>query len=72
MENETIYRGITGILFVIILVTRKLYEKQAGEVENHDDQRLIGLQSLLLTISLIYYTFESARGKRPTLFLPDE
>jgi len=59
MENETFFRGITGILFVIILVTRKLYEKQASEVEkaglveNRDDMRLIGLQSVLLTISLI-------------------
>lgn len=59
MENELIYRIITGILFVIILVTRKRYERQADEVaknglvDNRDDKRLIGLQSLLLTISLI-------------------
>jgi len=59
MENEIIYRIITGILFVVILATRKRYENQAEEVAeegivaDRDDKRLIGIQSLLLTISLI-------------------
>jgi hypothetical protein len=32
MEKELIFRIVSGFLFVIILVTRKIYEKQAGTI----------------------------------------
>jgi protein-S-isoprenylcysteine O-methyltransferase Ste14 len=59
MNIETIMRVATAILFVVVLTVRKIYEGQsveevkAGVAEDRDDARLIGVQSLLLTVSLL-------------------
>ena len=56
MENELIYRIVSGILFVVIIVTRRIYETQSmmTKVEKDlDDKRVIAFESIFLTISLI-------------------
>lgn len=55
MENERIFRIVTGILFAVFIVTRKIYETQAmmTRVEkDFDDKRVIVLTGLFLTVSL--------------------
>lgn len=56
MKSELIFRIVTGILFAVIIVTRKIYETQAmmTRVEKDlDDKRVIAFQGLFLTISLL-------------------
>lgn len=59
MERETIFRILTALIFLATYLTRKIYERRSeqigrtGLVQDKDDKRMIVLQSLLLTISLV-------------------
>ena len=59
MNNELFLRIIAAALFLTILAVRKIYEQQSQQVaedglqQDLDDKRLIGLQSALLTLSLL-------------------
>lgn len=80
MEIDLIFRIILGILFLVTLVTRRYYERQAaataaqGLQQDQDDKRIITLQSALLTISLIaliVYVINPAWMSWSTIELPD-
>ncbi len=80
MDNELIFRIILGILFLITLLTRRYYERQAaataegGLLQDRDDQRMIAVQSVLLTISLIaliVYVINPGWMDWSTIELPD-
>lgn len=80
MDTDLIFRIILGALFLVTLYTRRFYERKsaaiakAGLKQDKDDRRLIAVESVLLTISLlgiIVYVINPAWMAWSTILLPD-
>ncbi len=80
MNTDLIFRIILGVLFLVTLITRRYYERrsaataEASLLQDRDDQRMIALQSALLTVSLlalIVYVSNPAWMGWSTIEVPD-